>query len=342
MELSWETYRIECTHPFGLSRGTEDYYDILYVYLLGDGIIGRGEAAPSKRYDESTPKIAEVLESGIEIPSADDILESWEAGLTAQAEGIKALESALSMAALDWYCQKDGLSLHQYFNAEKENTPVTSFTVAIGEIDNIPQKIREAKPYTIIKVKLGTEEDKDIINAVRDCTDKPIRVDANEGWTLEQGIVMCQWLSERNVQFVEQPLPADALDETSVLRDESPLPIFADENSLTSEDIPKIAYAFDGINIKLMKCGSLFEAKRMIDSARKHDLKIMLGCMVESSVGITAAAHLSPLVDFADLDGNLLISNDPYKGVGVENGKLVLPDGNGLGVSLRSENKELK
>jgi L-alanine-DL-glutamate epimerase-like enolase superfamily enzyme len=138
------------------------------------------------------------------------------------------------------------------------------------------------------------------------------------------------------VQFVEQPLPSDSLDESSVLRDESPLPIFADENSISAEDIPKIAYAFDGINIKLMKCGSLFEAKRMIESARKHDLKIMLGCMVESSIGITAAAHLSPLVDFADLDGNLLISNDPYQGVSVENGKLVLPDGNGAGITLRS------
>ncbi len=342
MELSWETYRIECTYPFGLSRGTADYYDILYVYFLGDGIIGRGEAAPSKRYDESTPQIVEVLENGIEIPSPDDILESWETGITAQAEGIKALESALSMAALDWWCQKDGISLHRYFHAEKENTPLTSFTVAIGEIDNIPQKIREAKPYSIIKVKLGTDEDKNIINAVRGCTDKPIRVDANEGWTLEQGIEMCQWLSERNVQFVEQPLPAEALDETSVLRDESPLPIFADENSLTSEDIPRIAYAFDGINIKLMKCGSLFEAKRMIDFAREHDLKIMLGCMVESSIGVTAAAHLSPLVDFADLDGNLLISNDPYNGVGVENGKLILPDGNGLGVSLKGKIEGLK
>lgn len=342
MELSWETYRIECTHPFGLSRGTADYYDILYVYLMGEGIIGRGEAAPSKRYNESTPNIADVLEKGIEIPSPDDILESWEAGLTAQANGIKALESAISMAALDWRCQRDGIPLYDFFNAEKDHTPLTSFTVAIGEIENIPQKIQEAKPYSIIKVKLGTDQDKDIINAVRECTDKPLRVDANEGWTLEQGIEMCGWLSERNVQFVEQPLPADALDETSVLREESPLPIFADENSLKSEDIPEIAYAFDGINIKLMKCGSLFEAKRMIDSAREHDLQIMLGCMVESSIGVTAAAHLSPLVDFADLDGNLLISNDPYTGAVVEKGKLVLPDGNGLGSALREETGGLK
>ncbi|MBT3217148.1 MAG: dipeptide epimerase [Candidatus Marinimicrobia bacterium] len=336
MELSWATYRIECTHPFGLSRGTVNYYDIVYIYLTGDGFIGRGEAAPSKRYDESTSAIVDLLEKGIEIPSLDDEYESWENKLTGQTIGIKALESALSMAALDWWCQRDEIPLHQLLHANKDATPQTSFTVAIGDLDEIPQKIKEAKPYAIIKVKLGTDEDKEIINAVRGCTDKPIRVDANEGWTLAQGIEMCQWLSERNVQFVEQPLPSDSLDESSVLRDESPLPIFADENSISAEDIPKIAYAFDGINIKLMKCGSLFEAKRMIESARKHDLKIMLGCMVESSIGITAAAHLSPLVDFADLDGNLLISNDPYQGVSVENGKLVLPDGNGAGITLRS------
>lgn len=342
MELSWATYRIECIHPFGLSRGSADYYDIVFVYLSQNGIIGRGEAAPSKRYGETSAKIVSVLEKGIEVPDTDDILESWEIGLTAQADGIKSLEAALSMAAIDWWCQKEETPVYQYFKANSNNTPLTSFTIAIGGLDTIPQKVKEADPYSIIKVKLGTDEDREIINAIRGCTDKPIRVDANEGWSLEQAVTMCAWLSGQNVEFVEQPLPANDLDEMSVLREESSLPIFADENSLSSEDIPEISYAFDGINIKLMKCGSLFEAKRMIDSAREHDLKIMLGCMVESSVGITAAANLSPLADFADLDGNLLITNDPYRGVTVENGQLVLPSGKGLGVSLDSKVEGLK
>ena len=148
---------------------------------------------------------------------------------------------------------------------------------------------------------------------------------------------MCKWLADQNVEFIEQPFKAQNLGDTAKLRDVSPLSIIADENSIKSSNIPDIAHAFDGINIKLMKCGSLFEAKKMIDLARKYDMKIMLGCMVESSIGITAMSNLSPQVDFADLDGNLLIDNDPYTGVKVVDGKLKLPSGNGLGLTLNQE-----
>ena len=151
---------------------------------------------------------------------------------------------------------------------------------------------------------------------------------------------MCQWLADHNVEFVEQPFKAQNLGDTAKLRDVSPLPLIADENSIKSSNIPDIAHAFDGINIKLMKCGSLFEAKKMIDVAHKFDMKIMLGCMVESSIGITAMSSLSPLVDFADLDGNLLIDNDPYVGVEVIDGKLKLPSGDGLGLTLKPEYKK--
>jgi len=153
---------------------------------------------------------------------------------------------------------------------------------------------------------------------------------------------MCRWLAGQNVEFVEQPFPAAKLNQTAILKTISPLPIFADENSLTAADIPRIAHAFDGINIKLMKCGSLFEARKMIQLAREYDLKIMLGCMVESSVGITAAAHLSTLVDYADLDGNLLITNDPYQGVMVHKGRLQLPRSAGLGITLKEPYSEVK
>ena len=148
---------------------------------------------------------------------------------------------------------------------------------------------------------------------------------------------MCKWLADHNVEFVEQPFKAQNLGDTAKLRDVSPLPLIADENSIKSSNIPDIAHAFDGINIKLMKCGSLFEAKKMIDLARKYDMKIMLGCMVESSIGITAMSNLSPQVDFADLDGNLLIDNDPYIGVKVVDGKLKLPSGDGLGLTLNQK-----
>ena len=148
---------------------------------------------------------------------------------------------------------------------------------------------------------------------------------------------MCKWLADHNVEFVEQPFKAQNLGDTAKLRDVSPLPLIADENSIKSSNIPDIAHAFDGINIKLMKCGSLFEAKKMIDLARKYDMKIMLGCMVESSIGITAMSNLSPQVDFADLDGNLLIDNDPYIGVKVVDGKLKLPSGDGLGLTINQK-----
>ncbi len=336
--LIFRTFRIQCTHPFGISRSTHDYYDIVYVYLEGEGIRGRGEAASSNRYGESTPVIVSNLKQGITLPGSMKNPESFSQVVLSQANGIKSLEAALSMAILDWWCQKEEMPLYRFFNAPLDKSPKTSFTISIGEMDLIPQKVEEAIPYDILKVKLGigVEQDKSIINAIRKETDKLIRVDANEGWDLETGIHLCKWLADRNIEFVEQPFKADNLDETARLKEKSPLPLIADENSMNSKDIPRIAHAFDGINIKLMKCGSLFEAMHMIKLAREHDLKIMLGCMIESSVGITAAAHLSPRVDYADLDGNLLIDNDPYAGVNVQEGRLVLPQGNGLGVSLNS------
>ncbi|HJM85984.1 MAG TPA: enolase C-terminal domain-like protein, partial [Candidatus Marinimicrobia bacterium] len=212
---------------------------------------------------------------------------------------------------------------------------MTSFTIGIDDREKIKEKVLEAEEYPLLKVKLGSDHDKEIINTLRDVTDKLIRVDANEGWDLEEGKRMCDWLSERNVEFVEQPLPADNLDDTAKLREHSPLELVADENCIDSEDIPSISDAFDGINIKLMKCGGLREAFKMIQMARERQMKIMLGCMIETSVAITAAAILSPLVDYADLDGNILASNDPFDGVKVRDGMLVLPEGPGLGVTLK-------
>ena len=247
------------------------------------------------------------------------------------------------MAILDWWCQKEGMPLYQYLGADPSKAPKTSFTISIGDMDLIPEKVKEGALFHILKVKIGMgmEKDKAIMNAIRQETDQLIRVDANEGWDLDTGIEMCEWLADRNVEFVEQPFKSINLKDTAELRKKSPLPLIADENSLNSGDIPGIEGVFDGINIKLMKCGSLIEGLKMVKMARERDMQIMLGCMIESSVGITAAAHLSPLVDYADLDGNLLINNDPYRGVLVEDGKLVLPRGNGLGVSLNSIEEKL-
>lgn len=342
MELTFTQFRIQCTHPFGISRSTHNYYDIIYIYLKKDGIIGRGEAAPSKRYGEFPSHICDQLHKINSIPSFNSATEGdiW---FKRQSNGIKALEAALSMAWLDWWTQSKNQSLYDFFGADPFHQLDTSFTIAIGDLDLIPQKVDEASPYSIIKVKLGVSEseDKEIIRRIRQETDKLIRIDANEGWDLETGKRMCSWLADNNIEFIEQPFPADKVGQTAILKQVSPLPIIADENSMHSGDLEGIAHAFHGINIKLMKCGSLLEAEKMIKLARKLDLEVMLGCMVESSVGITAVSHLAPLADYADLDGNLLIDNDPYSGVKIQNGKMVLPKKPGLGISLNSDHKNL-
>ncbi|MDP6879154.1 MAG: dipeptide epimerase [Candidatus Marinimicrobia bacterium] len=346
MNLDYTTYRIICSHPFGISRSIHNYYDIVYVYMSDEGYIGRGEAAPSARYDESTNKVTSQLES---IDSMDGNL-SLEEGMQwcrINANGISSLEAALTTAWLDLWTQKNKKSISDLFQSGN-NMLYTSFTIAIGDLDLIPMKIEEAQSYQILKIKLGVsiEHDKQIIKLIRNETDKLIRIDANEGWNLDTGKEMCNWLADYNVEFIEQPFKADNLIDTAKLRDVSPLPLVADENSIKSSNIPDIAHAFDGINIKLMKCGSLLEAKKMIDLAHNYDMKIMLGCMVESSVGITAMSNLSSQVDFADLDGNLLINNDPYDGVNIIDGKIKLPSGNGLGITLnagyKNEYKNLK
>ena len=337
MNLDYTTYRIICSHPFGISRSTHTYYDIVYIYISDGEYIGRGEAAPSVRYDESTNQIITHLKS---IDNIDNNLNLEEGAFWCKknSNGISSLEAALSTAWLDLWTKKNNRRISTYFNSGK-NMLYTSFTIAIGDLDLIPKKIEEAKSYNILKIKLGINEqhDKNIIKLIRKETDKIIRVDANEGWDLDTGKRMCKWLADHNVEFVEQPFKAQNLGDTAKLRDVSPLPLIADENSIKSSNIPDIAHAFDGINIKLMKCGSLFEAKKMIDLARKYDMKIMLGCMVESSIGITAMSNLSPQVDFADLDGNLLIDNDPYIGVKVVDGKLKLPSGDGLGLTINQK-----
>jgi len=343
LKLSYAIYRIVCTHPFGISRSSHNYYDIVYIYLEEGGIIGRGEAAPSGRYNEFTKDIVKILDNGIKLPEKIEDPNEFIKIVSPLCSGIKALEVAFSMAVLDWWCQKEGDPLYKYFKADPKKSLETSYTISIGEMSIIPEKVKESEPYNILKVKLGMgiKQDKAIINAIREETDKIIRVDANEGWDLASGIEMSLWLASQNVEFIEQPFKSSNLEDTARLREESPLPIIADENSLNSDDIPKIHGIFDGINIKLMKCGNLFEAIKMITMARERDMKIMLGCMIESSIGITAAAHLSPLVDYADLDGNLLINNDPYTGVKIIDGMITLPNENGLGVSLSSNEKSL-
>ena len=343
MEIDYKIYRIKLNHSFGISRSKNDWYDIVIVYLIYDDIVGVGEVAPSVRYNESIEEVVSLLKKGIKLPEGIfDYQKTWEY-IYSQLNGIKALEMGINMALWDWRGKKEGKPLYQLLGMKTPNMPLTSYTIAIGDLNTIGNKVEEAKPYSVLKVKLGTPKlDKEIIKEVRRFTDKVIRVDANEGWDLDYALEMCKWLAEYNVEFIEQPFPANKLNQTFKLRQYSPLDIYADENSIISDDISIIKDAFDGINIKLMKCGSIEEAIDMIKVARLYDMKIMLGCMVETSLGITAASHLADLVDCADLDGNLLINNDPFIGVKVVDGKLKLPEGSGLGVELNNKYSELK
>lgn len=326
---------LELTHTFRLARGASDVRQTLVLELEEEGLMGLGEAAPIDRYDEdcaSAARAAEAMAQHLTSPLAYD-----SAASSVAVPGEVAAEAAMDMAVCDLAGKKLGVPLYELMGIDPRQAPVTSFTIGMDTPEVMEAKVREAGEYEVLKIKMGSDEDRQILEAVRGVTDRPLRVDANEGWTLEGAQSRLEWLESMGVELVEQPLPAGQLEEMRELRRLSPLPLFADESVYRAADIPRLAGAFDGINIKLMKCGGLGEARRMIAVARAHGMQVMLGCMVESSLAITAAAHLSPLVDFADLDGNLLIDNDPFVGVTVKGGRLVLPEGPGLGVRPRAD-----
>ncbi len=345
MILSSRLLRLDLKHTWTISRASVDFHDNLFVYLEHDGIVGIGEASFSRRYGESLESLQEVIESAKPILAHANPLHFVEIGealqnLHPQQNSAKA---ALDMALMDWVGKKWGLPLFRLWGLNPARTPVSSFTIGLDTPQMMQRKICEAEEFPILKIKLGTVRDEEIMSAVREVTDKPLRVDANEGWKSKKEALekICR-LAQFNIEFVEQPLPAGRLDDVRWLRQQLqqrqvPLPIFADEDSKTHRDLPALAGVYDGINIKLMKSGGVQEALRMIYLARTLGLKIMLGCMIESSVGITAAAHLAPLVDYADLDGHLLISNDPFVGLQIASGRMILPEEAGWGVRERHE-----
>lgn len=331
------TYQdLKLIHTFTISRSSKDIEPCIIVKIEHEGITGYGEAAPSERYSETPETVMQFLwkvnlNQFDELFQLDDIL-CYINNLEPVNTSAKA---AVDIALHDWIGKKLNMPLWKLWGLNKEKTPLTSFTIGIDTLPVIEQKVREAEQYPILKVKVGIPNDEEIIKTIRKITDKVIRVDANEGWkSKEQARDKILWLEEQGVEFIEQPMPASQLDDTAWLREQVHIPIIADENVCSLQDIPKLYGAFDGINIKLMKCTGIREAIRMIHTAKAANMKVMLGCMIESSVAISAAAQLSPMVDYADLDGNLLISNDPFKGVSVVQGKLILKDLPGLGVTL--------
>ncbi len=320
-------------HVFRIARGGSATRTNVVLEAEHEGLIGLGEAAPILRYGQNAETSARALDAmaaRLEDPRAYAVAAS-----RAAVAGEAAAEAALDMALHDLAGKRMGVPLYELLGLDPKGTPQTSFTIGLDTPEVVVQKVREASDYPILKVKMGSDDDREVLTAVRDTTDRPIRVDANEGWSPAEALSRLEWLHSMGVELVEQPLPAAMIAETRELRRHSPIPFYADESVHRAADIPPLAGAFDGINIKLMKCGGIGEALRMIAVARAHGMKVMLGCMIESSIAITAAAHLSPLVDIADLDGALLLDHDPYVGSIVKNGKIVLPDGPGLGVTAR-------
>lgn len=334
--LETRVVRLHLRHTWTTTISSSDWRDTLHVHLTHDGITGIGEGAPIVRYGEdaaggraAVEGVRDLLLTTPPLHRAKILQE-----VAGAFRGNHAAQSALDIALLDWTGKRLGVPVHALFGLDPADAPVTTFTIGIDDPAMTRAKVEEAAPYPVLKIKVGLDRDEDTLAAVRAVTDKPLRVDANEGWTdKEAALRKIEWLATQGVEWVEQPMPARMLEETAWLRERSPLPLVADEACLDLASIPRLAGAYDAVNVKLDKCGGPTRAWAMLQAARALGMKTMLGCMVSSSVAVTAAAHLSPLVDWADLDGNLLVADDPYQGVRVVDGRLVLPEGPGLGLT---------
>ncbi len=329
--------RLELRHTWTTTMSSSAYRDTLHAQFTRDGITGYGEGAGIVRYKQDAEGGRKALEAVTDLITGGDpwSFDKLLAELDRRLPGQRAALAAVDLALFDWMGRKLGVPVCRHFGLDPADAAVTNMSIGIDTPEITRQKVREAEDFPCLKVKVGLATDEATLEAVRSVTRKPLRVDANEGWTSkEEAVRKINWLESQGVELVEQPLPAHMVEETRWIRNRVHIPIFADEACHNASDIPKLREAFDGIVVKLDKAGGLLESYRQLTVARALGMKTMIGCMVSSSCSITAAAHLSPLADYADLDGFLLIGNDPYAGVTVRKGKLILPDAPGLGVRL--------
>ena len=330
MKLHWEPLALDLKTTFRVAHGAYDQRFNVLVYL-DDGV---GEAAAVPYYGETQEGIIDYLKA---LPDLGDDPFDLDAVLAKRPPGSRAARSALDEALHDLWGKKLGQPLFKLFGLNPNRLPLTSFTIAIDEPEIMAERAK-ASGFPILKIKLGSEKDEEILKAIRKVTDAKLFTDVNAGWTREQALDIIPRLQDYNLEMIEQPLAVEDVEGYFWLKEKLRaqnvrIPIFADETAKTSHDVVKLAGAVDGVVVKTMKSEGIREALRMIHTARAHDLKIMLSCMVETSVGVTAAAHLAPLCDYADLDGPLLIRNDPYQGLKYDGARFSLPDGPGLGVT---------
>jgi len=332
--LSVKIYDLKLRYAWGLSRGTWTTRTNAFVRLERDGIVAYGEAAPIARYNETAETAAAFIEKARPVLDRDlgDYAVRF-AEIEAVGPGEHAAKAALDIAILDWVSKSLNVPLWRLLGLGRDKAVTTTYTIGIDEIPVMQQKLREAADFGVYKIKVGTADDRKIIEGIREVTDKPLRADANEGWkTKEEALEMINWMAGLGVELIEQPLPAAQLEDYAWLKDRVKIPVFADESLILPSDLPRIAPYVHGVNVKLMKCGGVQEAVRLAAMGRALGLKLMIGCMVESSVGIAAGAAVASLFDHADLDGTLLISNDPFGGLEIVKDRLILSDRPGLGV----------
>lgn len=334
LTLRFTPYTLQLKHVFTLATSSRTTTPVVLTEIEYDGVTGYGEASMPPYLGESHESVSAFL-SRLDLAQFSDpfmlvdILEYVENLMP----GNPAAKASVDIALHDLIGKLVGEPFYRLFGLNPARAPLTSFTIGLDTPEVIRQKVLEAEPYKLLKVKLGRDNDREMIEVIRSLTDKPLCADVNQGWKdRNHALEMAWWLKEKGVVFLEQPLPKEMKDDNAWLSRESPIPIIGDEAVRNIPELISNREVYSGINIKLMKCGGMNNAMKMINIARAFGMKVMIGCMTETSCAISAAAQLSPLVDWCDLDGNLLISNDPFRGLNVVDGKVALPDKPGLGI----------
>jgi L-alanine-DL-glutamate epimerase-like enolase superfamily enzyme len=335
LKIQFKPYDLQLKHVFTIASNSRTSTPVVLTQIEYEGIIGFGEASMPPYLGESHETVLKFLSmvdlSGFKDPFLMEDILSYVGGL---APGNYAAKASVDIALHDLVGKILGKPWFKLWGLDPSKTPNTSFTIGIDTPEVIKQKVAEADIYKVLKVKLGAGTDKEIINTIRMVTNKPICVDANQGWKdRSYAIDMVNWLKDKNVLFVEQPMPKTQAEDIAWLTQNSPLPIIADEAVQTEKDLMQLKGVYSGINIKLMKCGGMNSAYKMAQIAKVMGMKVMIGCMTETSCAVSAAAQLSPLADWADLDGNLLINNDCYDGMKIIDGKVTLDERPGIGIT---------
>jgi L-Ala-D/L-Glu epimerase len=336
MKLSFAPHTLYFKHPFKIAHGVRDSTPVVITKIEHEGFVGYGEASMPPYLGESHESVISFLQNAQDILSELTYpfdIEKVLSEIDSIAKNNTAAKASIDIALHDLLGKIKNEPCWKMFGCDSINAPYSTYTLGIDTLDVLKQKIKDGEAFKILKVKLDGINDKEIINNIRSLTDKPIAVDVNQGWKNKaDALKSIEWLATQNVLFIEQALPKENYEDALWLYERSPLPLYADESVQRFADIEKVLHCFHGINIKLMKCTGMHEAYKMIQKARTLNLKILIGCMSETSCAISAAAQLSPLADYADLDGAMLIKNDLFNGINFIDGKIVLSEKLGIGV----------